>query len=311
MKRRRFNHSGLTGLEKPDSGSSRALQALSAFLIFALLLSFGSDIPAGNAEVRPELLLHVFSFGKADSFLFLADGEAVLIDCGLNGQGKEILSFLSENGISEIHTLILTHFDKDHVGGAAKVLKGIPVRRVLQSNCPKDSKEYEKYLAALALCSLDPITVRKQLSFSVGGAEFTVLPPEKDTYAKDPSNNSSLATLVTFGNTSLLFTGDAESARLQELVKTEFGKVSLLQIPHHGAWQTQLGALMDAVSPEIALITSSEEEPEDFVTLQLLEKFGTEKLLTREGELDIVSDGSVLSVYRNGNPIFDQIAPAA
>ena len=276
------------------------------FLFSAVLLG-----EAVNAEPRPSLSLHVFSFGKADAFLFSTKEGDVLIDCGLNGQGKEILSYLEDNNISEIHTLIITHFDKDHVGGAAKVLKGIPVKRVLQSNSPKDSKEYEKYLKALTQSSLDPVTVREVFSFSLGGVEFTVFPPEQDSYPKDPSNNSSLATLVTSGDTSFLFTGDAESARLQELLKTGFGTVDFLQIPHHGSWQTLLGALLNHVSPDYALITSSEEEPEDIVTLQLLQKFGAEILLTREGELDVTSDGSALSVSQKGKSLTVALSPAA
>ena len=190
------------------------------------------------------------------------------------------------------------------------MLKGIPVKRVLQSNSPKDSKEYEKYLKALTQSSLDPVTVREVFSFSLGGVEFTVFPPEQDSYPKDPSNNSSLATLVTSGDTSFLFTGDAESARLQELLKTGFGTVDFLQIPHHGSWQTLLGALLNHVSPDYALITSSEEEPEDIVTLQL-QKFGAEILLTREGELDVTSDGSALSVSQKGKSLTVALSPAA
>ena len=234
------------------------------------------------------LSLHLFSFGKADAFLLLTEEGAVLIDTGESGQGKEILSFLEERGISELDTLIVTHFDKDHVGGAAKVLKGIPVRRVLQSNCPRDSKEYNKYVSALALCRIEPVTVREELSFFLGGASFTVYPPEKETYPKDPSNNSSLAVAVRYGDTSFLFTGDAESARLKELSGTD-----------------------QKVDPEVAVVTSSEEEPEDYVTVQLLEKAGTEVLLTREGEIDIFSDGNALEIFQNGKNLPTSIAPAA
>ena len=138
------------------------------------------------------------------------------------------LDYMKEQGISGLDCLILTHFDKDHVGGAAKVLKSVPVSRVLQSNSPRDSKEMEKYLKALDLTGMEAETVRETLSFSLGDAEFTVYPPQKETYEKDPSNNSSLVTTVRFGDTSFLFTGDAESARLAEVVALDLGKFDLL-----------------------------------------------------------------------------------
>ena len=151
------------------------------FRLFALLCSFLLPIlfcPGNSASAQePGLSLHLFSFGKADAFLLMTEEGTVLIDSGESGQGKEILNFLEEKGITEIDTFILTHFDKDHVGGAAKVLKGIPVRRVLQSDCPRDNKEYSKYLSALALCRIEPVTVREPISFSLGDVDFTVVPP--------------------------------------------------------------------------------------------------------------------------------------
>ena len=285
------------------------------FGLFALLCCFLLPVllcPGVFASAQEYgLSLHLFSFGKADAFLLMTEEGTVLIDCGESGQGKEILNYLEEKGITEIDTLILTHFDKDHVGGAAKVLKSIPVRRVLQSNCPRDSKEYNKYLSALALCRLEPVTVREPLSFSLGDVDFTVYPPEKETYPKDPSNNSSLAAAVRYGSTTFLFTGDAESARLKELTEADLGHFTFLQVPHHGSWQTQLAGLLDKTCPEVAVITSSEKEPEDFVTVQLLGKYGTEVLLTREGEIDLFSDGSDLTVVQDGEILPAFLMPAA
>ena len=285
------------------------------FRLFALLCSFLLPIlfcPGSSASAQePGLSLHLFSFGKADAFLLMTEEGTVLIDSGESGQGKEILNFLEEKGITEIDTFILTHFDKDHVGGAAKVLKGIPVRRVLQSNCPGDNKEYSKYLSALALRRIEPVTVREPISFSLGDVDFTVVPPEKETYPKDPSNNSSLATAVRCGDTAFLFTGDAENARLKELTEADLGHFTFLQVPHHGSWQTQLAGLLEKTCPEVAVITSSEEEPEDYVTVQLLGKYGTEVLLTREGEIDLFSDGSTLEVVQGGEIVPAFLKPAA
>ena len=59
------------------------------------------------------------------------------------------------------------------------------------------------------------------------------------------------------------------------------------------------------------MITSSEAEPEDFVTVQLLEKAGAEVLLTREGEIDILSDGKALEIFQNGKSLPTSDASAA
>ena len=281
-------------------------RALICIMLLAGLLSAGVSACAGSDE----LCIHVFEFGKADAYLISAGDSAVLIDSGESGAGKLIVQYMKEQGIRDLDCLILTHFDKDHVGGAAKVLKSVPVQRVLQSNSPRDSKQMEKYLKALDQADFEAETVREAVTFSLGGAEFTVYPPQKEDYDKDPSNNSSLVTSVKFGENSFLFTGDSESARLAEDLGLDLGKYDLLQIPHHGEWDMLLVSLVRATDPYLAVITSSEEEPEDKRTLQLLEQEGVEALLSREGELDIVSNGTEISVTQNGEPV-SFLVPAA
>lgn len=286
----------------------RLIKELICVCVLAGLLSAACCAYAGAGE--GEFRIHVFDFGKADAFLITSGEAAVLIDCGESGAGKLIARYMKEQGIRSIDCLIITHFDKDHVGGAAKLLKSVPVQRVLQSNSPKDSKEMEKYLRALDLTGIESETVSETVSFSLGGAEFTVYPPQRELYEKDPSNNSSLVTSVSYGERSFLFTGDAESARLAEILALDLGKADVLQIPHHGEWDMLLVSLLKMTDPSYALMTCSEEEPEDMRTLQLLEQQGVEALLSREGELDIVSDGTAVSVIRGGE-YGDTLAPAA
>ena len=286
----------------------KLIKAFICACVLAGLLAAGGSAcaEAGSGE----LSVHVFSFGKADSYLITTEDSAVLIDCGESKNGKEIVQYLKDKGLSRLDCLILTHFDKDHVGGAAKVLKSLQVQRVLQSNCPKDSKQMEKYLKALDGTDIEAETVSEVLTFTIGDAEFTVYPPQRDNYEKDPSNNSSLATAVRFGENSFLFTGDAESARLAEIVSLELGTFDVLQIPHHGEWDMLLVNLLRMTDPSYALITSSEEEPEDMRTMQLLQQESVEALLAREGEVDIVSDGRTVAVSRAGDT-GEALAPAA
>ena len=284
----------------------RLIRTLICICILAGLLSAGTSACAGSDE----LCIHVFSLGKADAFLITTGDAAVLIDCGESGQGKAIVQYMKKQGITGLDCLILTHFDKDHVGGAAKVLKSVPVKRVLQSNSPRDSKEMEKYLKALDQLGMEAEIVRETLSITLGGAEFTVFPPQKEDYDKDPSNNSSLATLVSYGENTFLFTGDAESARLAEVLSLELGEVDMLQVPHHGEWDMLLVSLVRMTNPSLALITSSEEEPEDMRTLQLMQQENVGVLLSRKGELDIISNGTDVSVMQNGESV-SFLAPAA
>ena len=259
--------------------------------------------PKETASAQPPLepvsTLRVICFaaGKADAFLFWNDAGAVLIDTGESGFGKTITEKLSELGVRELHTMIVTHFDKDHVGGAKKVLETLPVGQVLQSNCPKTgAKPYEKYLAALSEAGITPVTVRREMVVSLGDVRFTVNPPAKDRYADDPSNNSSLIVTVEHGANRMLFTGDAEEARLREFLAGEPGTCELVKLPHHGAWDDALALLLQKTEAGKAIVTCSNEEPEDERTAALLAREGVEVWLTRIAPIEIVSNGKSLAL---------------
>ena len=271
-----------------------------AAVLAALMLLSGcgeTEVPAQTETAeRTELTVYCFSAGKADAFLLYTEDSAVLIDTGESGFGKTILAYMEAHGIAKLDCLIITHFDKDHVGGAKKILESVQVDRVLQSNCPKDASAYNKYVSALDALGMEAETVREILTFELDGVTYTVDPPAQETYAEDESNNSSLIVSVENGQNRLLFAGDAEDLRLTEFLSGDPGHYDFLKVPYHGHWQSMLGALLKAVSPTAAVITSSDEEPEDEQTLDLLAQYGVETCLTRLAPVVLRSDGSTLAL---------------
>ena len=286
-------------------------------LVLALIAAAGAMLSACTGPVPPAttavsdpkptteatevlsagLRVYCFQAGKADAFLLWNSHGAVLIDTGESGFGKQIVKKLEELGIERLSTLILTHFDKDHVGGAKKVLQSVAVDQILQSNCPKPgASAYEKYLSALESEGLAPITVRETRTFLLGDVVFTVDPPAKETYEKDPSNNSSLIVSVVCGENRLLFTADALDARLNEYLSSRPGRFDFVKLPHHGKYQASLTRLLELTRPAYVLITSSEEEPEAEKTLQLLSETEAEVFFSRNAPVLLESDGKTLSV---------------
>lgn len=275
----------------------RSLKPVVLMLCLLLLLSgCGSTGTASEPADGTELEVYCFSAGKADAFLLYTDVSAVLIDCGEKGFGKEILSFMAEAGIDRLDYLIITHFDQDHVGGAAKILNNFPVDVVLQSNSPKESEEYQKYLKALSNAGLEAVTVRETLRFALDGVSYTVDPPRKNDYSSNDSNNSSLIVSVTNGENRLLFTGDAQNERIAEFLAQNQTDYDFLKVPYHGHWQESLPELIASVRPEYAVITSSDEEPEDTEALSVLEGTGTEIYLTRSGPILLHCDGTEIQI---------------
>jgi len=234
--------------------------------------------------------------GKADAIILRTQNSTVIIDTGEDDEGANIVSYLKQQNIDTIDYLIISHFDQDHVGGADTVLKKLKVNNVIQSDCPKDSDDYSQYVEMLDKKNITPVTLRDTMTFTLDSVQYTIYPPQETTYAVKDSNNSSLVTSIVHGENSFLFTGDAENARIQELISQGNLAHTFLKVPYHGIYQTSLLELFKQVSAKYAVITSSDKLPEDESTISALELMGTKVYLTRKGEVTVTSDGKNMVV---------------
>ena len=247
----------------------------------------------GNLGIFKVICLNA---GKADAIILRTQNSTVLIDTGEDAEGSEIVSYLKQQNIDSIDYLIITHFDQDHVGGADTVLKKLTVKNVIQSDCPKVNDDYSEYIEILEKKKIIPVTLKETMTFTLDSVEYTIYPPQETTYAVKDSNNSSLVTSVVHGENSFLFTGDAENARIQELIAQGDLAHTFLKVPYHGFYQTSLPDLFSLVAAKYAVITSSDKLTEDPSTVNLLESMGTKVYLTRKGEITVTSDGKSMIV---------------
>lgn len=247
-------------------------------------------------DTTGKLKIYFFNAGKADSCIIYNDDFAVMIDTGEKELGEEIFTYLENNNITKLDYLIITHFDKDHVGSASTIINSIEVDNVIQSNYPKESKVYNKYLSALENKGIEAVTLREDLEFSFGDVYFTINPPLEKVYSNNESNNSSLIVSLKYKNNSFLFMGDAENLRIKEYLSTNNLSYDFLKVPYHGHYQTTLDELIEVIKPKYSVITSSLEEKEDDTTLDLLSNIGSKTYLTRNGSILITSDGDTINI---------------
>ena len=133
------------------------------------------------------------------------------------------------------------------------------------------------------------------MSFILDDVLFEAYPPQKNSYNED-DNDFSIVISVTHGDNKFLFAGDAEAERLTELPKQMDMEHTFLKVPHHGGLENNSEEFFAQVNPEAAVITCSEEEMCDSEVVSLLQNLGTEVYLTKDGQVDIVSDGKALSI---------------
>lgn len=258
-------------------------------LILCLFLLAGGSAAAEKMEIL------FWNAGKADASLIRTENSTVLIDTGKNKFGKQIISHLLENGIERIDVLFITHFDKDHVGGADAVLENIEVGRVIQPAYHSDSKQYNQYMEALQTYGVPVETLSQNSAFTLDGAEYVIDVANRSDYGEDEENDFSLVISLCYGENSFLFAGDAENPRLAELIAEGVGRHDVLKVPHHGREEKLSAAFFDAVQPAFSIITSDGEEPEDEQVVRMLRKYG-EVFLTREGAAACISDGQTIQI---------------
>lgn len=270
----------------------RRLSVLLAALF--LLLSGCSTNSGGTETVITPLTVTFLKVGKADSIILRTGDYTAVIDCGEKSDGDKMVEFLEENGVTSVDYMILTHYDQDHIGGAAKVLKSFPVQHVIASDYTEDSSEYKKLVQAMQAQSLSFEIPSEPTAFRLADAEFTVYPHEAGGYAHGFDNNCSLVTKVVHHGNTLLFTGDAMQERLEEIM--DIGDCDLLKVPYHGREIANLPAFLDAVTPEYAVISTSSKELSGTTVQVLLERNVQTFITCNDGTITAVSDGNAIAI---------------
>lgn len=269
----------------------------------ALLLALGLLLGgcAGQAEQTGLLQVSFLKVGKADAIVLSVDGRTMVVDTGERDDGKDLLRFLRAAGAERVDCLQITHFDRDHVGGAARLVDELPVERVLLPAYESELEEYRELLDALERKGIEPERVTETLRFSLGGAEILVEPPDYDGERDgDFDNELSLITTVQYGENRIVLAGDSEKRRIgQWLDRGDPGPCDLLKVPHHGVYGGGLRELFSTLSPRYAVICSSDKNPAEKKTLELLEQLGVSVWETRYGTVTVSCDGKTLDVRQD------------
>lgn len=265
------------------------------FLLGALmaLLCFGTAAPCAYAA-EETLTVSFADVGEADCILLQCGGTNVLLDAAEAKSAPQVLAFLKSRGVTSLDAVFLSHFDQDHVGGMAAVLRAFPVEAVYTSYLPagKSSREIDDFYMALESAGLTATVIEEETALSIGGVDYTVYPPQDRTLEAKDSNNASLLLYGTYGESRFLLPGDAEKKEIRELLGYGLS-CELLKLPHHGRREGNTDKLLDKLQPDFAVICASAYDEKTLTELQLR---GIETYLTADGPVTAVSDGKSWAV---------------
>ena len=268
-------------------------------LIWLLILSLLGSAGTGEISGDGEMSLLAINVRKADALLLRSGKSAYLIDTGSKKSADAILDVLRKEGITRLTGVILTHTHADHTGGLKELLASeITIENIYAAKYYVLKKEDGKHPIEKAFKKTgdrDVTWLSAGDTLPLDGGKLTVIGP----LVKDEvENNNSLVLLAEGGGGSMLLTGDMEYPEENSLLTAgAIPHADVLKIGNHGEGDATSSALISAVSPSLAVIsTNSDDEPDtpDPRVLLALKTSGVPVLVTEDTQ-----DG-ILVTLRNG-----------
>jgi competence protein ComEC len=278
-------------------GSRRpvAALALGAVLLVAAT-AWVSARPAPAWQPPAGLRVTFLDVGQGDSVLLETPRARVLVDQG--PPEAEVARQLLELGVRSLSALILTHPQRDHVGGAAEVLRRIEVGQVLDPGLEASGPEREEALREARARGVSLRVVRAGSSFRVGGLVLRVHWPEDAGRAAEDPNLNAVVLAATYGRIDVLLPADAETDVTGRL---PLGPVEVLKVAHHGSEDAGLAAELEELRPRVAVISCGRDNayghPHPDTLAALAGATGLETFRTDlDGRVVVESDGRTLEV---------------
>ncbi|OGI17467.1 MAG: DNA internalization-related competence protein ComEC/Rec2 [Candidatus Melainabacteria bacterium RIFOXYA12_FULL_32_12] len=279
------------------------------FLILAIVLAIVSL--SFKENFSKDLKLLFFDVGEADSILIQTPNKRnILVDTGDIGRkdfssaNTIIIPYLRDKGINKLDVLVLTHPDRDHIGGTVDVLKRIKTSQIMDNGEKTDSTIYKKTqdfirkknITVKHLTNGNKIDIDKDLKISV---------IKSANIYGDTNNDTSVILYLEYKNFSALLMGDAEAESLNSIKKYVNKSIDVVKVGHHGSFNSVNEEFLDYLKPKTAIISVGKNKYShpDKLTLNILKEFDIKTLRTdKDNAIEIKTDGENIKINSYNAP---------
>jgi competence protein ComEC len=221
--------------------------------LLPLVLLTPRAVPPGSVRVT------VLDVGQGLAVVAATARHVLVYDAGprfgdaADAGARIVVPFLHAAGIAAIDTLIVSHADTDHSGGALSLIRALPVR-ALVSSLPDDHP-----ILVHGDSGVRRTRCAAGMQWTWDGVVFTLLHPRPPHYgeAARRSNDLSCVLRIDAGARRLLLTGDIEAPSEADLLAQRAGLAAdVVVVPHHGSRTSSSTDFVAAVSPSVAIVAA-------------------------------------------------------
>ena len=289
-------------------------------VIFSVIVNRYTSISYNTITVtqynsEDELQIHIIDVGQAESILIVQDGFTMLVDSGDNFTGDDVVKYIKNLGIDKIDIFLITHFHRDHAGGAHKIISSLDVKKIVCHKFSDLSTMQERFwyidmsisrsiretFGSMSIFMESACENNKLKNFDVGDAKVYTLSQNNDAVNV---NNKSIVFKLVYGDFSMLFMADAESEVEKELLEEDADlSAEVLKIGHHGSKTSTTDEFLDNVNPKYAVVSCGNGNDYNHPYGAVTKRFEDKNIpLYRTDELGDI----VITVKDDGEIVFDK-----
>lgn len=274
-----------------------------------------TDVGSTSNLDQNQLQVHYIDVGQADAILVRVPTESgmknMLIDAGSplreSSKDKITTDYLADLGIDTLHYMIITHPHFDHASAAAEVIEAVTIENLILPECEATQAFWIDMFEAMEAKNLEYIPSEVGDTYQIGDASFEILAPLDVSKVKE-INDYSIVIRLDYGETSFLFTGDAEVASEEEILDTFPAskiKCDVLKVGHHGSNSSTSEAFLAAANPALAIISCGEGNEYGHPTQTILDRLANANVdilrTDLEGTIILLSDKKEVNRYTPSN----------
>jgi competence protein ComEC len=266
---------------------------------------------------RQDLRATFLDVGQGSATLLeLPGGYCMLVDGGgysdntvFDVGARIIAPFLWHKKIKTVETLILTHPNSDHLNGLIYIAENFNVHHIWSNGEPGNTLGYRQLMKTIRDKNITHPAFRQlDRQVDVAGVNIEILNPppgfleRRQTEPWRDLNNNSLVTRFTSGAISFLLCGDITAKAEKELVTREGDhlKSTVLFVPHHGSDSSSTPGFIDAVQPQIGIVSAGWQNRYHFPHSAVLKRYRLAKTrllrTDQDGAISLATDGLRLSI---------------